>query len=199
LNFEIRSVDASQGGNTGKVTVEIEGAKFQPTTVFFLEDGGTAIPASAIVFIDQTRVFATFDLRGQPTGMYDVVAERDDGQEATLPEGFEVVTGQSPQLSANIVQPSSVGTNRVSTFRVEFSNSGNVDIENPEIVLNSVVGAPVSLDVPGLDLNLTTMTLPLEEVGGPPGVLRPGAAGSIVVYTKSVTGLGFVLVMPALN
>jgi hypothetical protein len=29
-----------------------------------------------------------------------------------------------------------------------------------------------------------------EEVGGPPGMLRPGAKGSMIVYSRSGTGQG---------
>ena len=199
LNFEISSIQPHKGGNTGNVTARIIGAKFEPSTIFTLLDGSTAIVGTQTLYVNQSEVYVKFNLTSRPTGHYDVIAQRADAQTTALTEGFEIVPGQSPQLSANIVQPGNLRTNRNGSFTVEFANAGNTDIENVEILLNSIVGAPVSLTVEGLTEGLTSLTLPLTLPVGPVGILPPGAAGSIIIYTKSSAGLGFILILPDLE
>jgi CARDB/Right handed beta helix region len=199
LNFEVSSIDANFGGNIGNVTTDIRGAKFEPSTVFKLINGSTDITGVIVQFVNPNKVYVKFNLDGYSLGHYDVVAIQDDGQTTSLAEAFEIVVGQAPQLAANILQPGNLRTNRNGSFTVDFANTGNVDIENAQLELSSIAGAPVSLNVEGLEENLTSLMLPLQIATGPANVLPPGQGGSIVIYTKSVSGLGFLLILPDLE
>ncbi len=94
LNFEIRRIDANKGGNTGSVTVKVEGAKFNPALRIQLEDSGRVYRASSVYYIDPVSVYATFNLRGAALGFYDVVGIQ-TGDTTRLVDGFEVETGDA--------------------------------------------------------------------------------------------------------
>jgi len=49
----------------------------------------------------------------------------------------------------------------------------------------SVRGAPLGFTVDELPEKKLELFLEFEEIGGPPGILRPGATGSITVYAFS--------------
>ena len=70
--FSVSGVSPNAGGNTGKVTVAITGARLTPTTQFRLDNGGTTVNATAVDFRDASLAYATFDLTGRPTGAYTV-------------------------------------------------------------------------------------------------------------------------------
>ncbi len=207
LPFEIRAIDAEQGGNTGNVTIRIDGAKFEPNMAARLE-GSMNVTAINTYFINSTRIFATFDLNGADLGLYDVIVDK-GLEEATLTEGFEVVVGSfgtsedtgngspgffcdisynegvSNFLDQDLDYPSAVRRNRTVEINIYFRNDGNIDIPIPARFLLSVSGHPVSADVAGLDDEGQELFLEFTEDGGPPGILRAGASGLVRAYTRS--------------
>ncbi|MFZ4707945.1 MAG: CARDB domain-containing protein, partial [Bacteroidales bacterium] len=103
LNFEIRSVNPSSGGNTGQVTLKITGSKFDPLMQISLENGVNSIIADNLMFIDYSKLFATFELTGILPGVFDLVIEKQNGDTLSLQDGFEIVEGSSPNLSIYII------------------------------------------------------------------------------------------------
>ena len=149
--------------------------------------------------VDATNVFVTFNLVGADLGLYDVVASKPDGQTAVKADGFTVVEGGEPSLAINIVAPGSTRPNSIIIMQVEFANTGNIDILDAEIDVNSIEGAPIGFSLTELEDLLTDIILELKEPGGPLDKLRPGAQGSISVYTKATTGIGYILQLPELD
>lgn len=193
LNFEIRSVNANKGGNTGSVTVLIGGSKLGDVNNISLRSGNTTIQASSIKIVDPTKIYATFDLRNSLIGRYDVVATNSGGNSATFNKGFEIVGGTAVNLVTNVVTPPSTRPSTVISLTVEYTNSGNTDLVNPILKLSSLGGAPIGFNVADLTNNTKDLTLALQELNGPDNILRPGASGTIIVYSKAVTALGFLL------
>lgn len=225
LPFSVRSVDAKKGGNTGSVTVRIDGSKFLPSTEFMLADSGRVIQSSRIYYQSRTYVFATFDLRGADLGFYDVIAV--NGLDTTaLKDGFEVEIGS---LGAGIGQGSSVGSGsgssgggisctidnvgygsqlavwisaasqtragRVEPITIHYRNQGNVDIPAPTRPLISLEGAPLAFTVPDLAKKETELLIEMVDSNGPPGIIRPGGGGSVTVYTKAIAVMWFRLLL----
>jgi hypothetical protein len=208
IPFQISDVDAEQGGNTGNVTVRIDGARFSPATEFRLFDAGLGtVVAHTVTFINSTRVFATFNLAGKALGVYDVVAIN-GVQSVVLPDGFTIVAGGAGTVSGagsgaggffcnivnlgteqhlqkNIAHPASIRINRVAPITIQFGNDGDVDIPCPSRWLISLRGAPVGFTIDELDEGKQELYLTFMEVGGPPGILRPGASSSFTVYAFS--------------
>ena len=219
LPFEIRSVHAAQGGNTGTVTVKLEGAKFEEEMELRLEDAtlGTIV-AHDQYYHNSTVVYATFNLIGAELGQYDVVAEKSGGELAVLDDGFEVVTGSVTSngstlggdpgsgfscslenigteelLVENIYHPPNTRLNRIVAIQIQFQNNGNIDVPTPTRFLISLEGAPLAFDVNDLPELKQELFLEFQETDGPKDVLRPGAKGSIKVFTKAIAPLRFYL------
>jgi len=212
INFQLRFVEANEGGNTGSVTLNLEGAKFEENMMARIEDNvlGT-ITASNLFYINSTQVFATFDLNGATLGLYDVTVENMEGEISTLADTFAIVNGDAGGSSGsggggsgsggfycsidnfdvgnllvtNYIHPASVRENRLVPIVIQYGNNGNVDIPTPIRFMLSVDGAPLSFTIEDLPEHKLELLLEFIEVGGPPDILRPGATGSITVYTRS--------------
>ncbi len=196
LEFDIRNVSPNQGGNTGSVTLMINGAKFDSLMDISLGKNNVLIPADTLYFIDLTKIMATFNLNGADTGHYDLVGINSAGDTNMLQNGFEVVQGSSPVLGLSTIYPSNARTNRIIAFTINFENTGNMDMIAPEIIVKSHTGAKVALNVDDLVFNYQQLSIPLELPEGPAGILRPGVTGSITVYTYSSAPLGFSIIAP---
>ncbi len=214
IPFQIRNVESTTGGNTGNVTLKIEGAKFTPTMdleIFKAALGG--VSAHKLTFINSTKVFATFNLAGANLGVYDLIGTK-PMETSTLPDGFEVVdggagtttgsggggffcnivnVGSEDNLSKNIQHPARIRVNRLVPITIQFGNNGNVDIPCPFRWLLSMRGAPLSIDPDNFDEESQELYIEFQEPSGPPGVLRPGATSAITVYSYSSHPLRFIL------
>ena len=193
LEFEIRNIHNNKGGNNGTATILMNGSKFDSAMTVFLDSSGIIIPASALYYIDMTKVLVSFNLDGAYKGLYDLAAINASGDTARLEESYRIMDGESAQLGISILHAANTRPNRISAFTIEFGNLGNTDIISPVIRVESLGGAPISLDTDGLSQNITELLIPLSIPGEPANILRPGVSGSIVVYTKSTTGLGILV------
>lgn len=197
LPFEIRSIEAKKGGNTGKVTVLIKGAKFEPDMrVSLISSQGDTLDAVKLLLVNTIKGYATFNLKGVATGMYHVYAKNSSGETTMMINGFEVVPGGPPDLSVDVRGPGSSAAGRGLTMSIDFQNTGDVDIDFPSVLLKSTGGAPVALTAAGLKDGIKQMVVPLKESGAASGTLRPGAKGSIIIYSFSSSGLGFTVDVP---
>ena len=206
LPFEIRSINADQGGNSGNVTVLIQGAKFENNMLIKLSDNslGTYV-ASSFFLVNSTKLFATFNLNNAGLGVYDVIAEKPGNTSAILADGFEIVQGSSGNstidttgfvcyienigyenlINTNIEHPATSRPNWIIAITIHFENTGNVDIPVPGSLLVSLTGVPLTFNPYNFTENLQELYIEFEEYNGPPGILRPGAQGTITVYAKS--------------
>jgi hypothetical protein len=193
LHFEVRSVEAAEGGNTGVVTVQVKGSKLGTVKKVALRNSTRRIEAKEVDIINPVALFARFDLEGAAEGVYDVVAVNDAGDSTALAGGFKVVAGTASGLETNVVTPPNTRPSNVLSLQVQFANTGNTDIINPVLSLTSLGGAPIALKPAELEGAGKELKLKLQEVDGPAGRLRPGAKGTIIVYAKATTVLGFML------
>jgi parallel beta-helix repeat protein len=194
LHFEIRSVAAKKGGNTGSVTVQVNGSKLTENMKVMLTKGSTSLVAEAIQVVNSTRVYATFNLQGAALGLYNLMAVNEASDTARLENGFEVEEGRAPQLLTRVVAPPFASRWHLISVRIEFSNGGNVNIENPVVQVISAGRAPISFTELGLRNRQTELLVPLHEFKGPQGFLRPGASGSLVFFAAPGPNLSFIVV-----
>lgn len=190
LDFSIVDVTPNRGGNGGRITPLIRGAKFSALTTAKLVKGNVERNAQKIYFINTTKIHATFDLVGLAAGTYDVVLN-DGAKSATAPGGFTVVeapaTGQDPVLAAIFCPPAlRIGTTAVLT--IGYGNTTENDLDAPLFQPNADYSQMrLSADVP-FDKNGE------EVVGinfsGPAGFLPPGARNSISYQYTDVKRVG---------
>ena len=192
INFQVRSVQANEGGNKGKITVEIGGARFTTTMNLALHDSisNKTIPADSIIFVDATKVFATFNLLDAPLGFYDVVASKPNGDTAILKDGFKVVENSPFDLVTSVKAPAVMRLGTIAIISVQFANDGNVDLPIPTFKLISEDGLPISFLKRNLVNGETELEFECREVNGPQNVLRPGAIGTVYIWVQATrTGL----------
>ena len=195
LIFQIRKVQAAKGGNAGQITLRIDGSKFEPGMTFRLEGpNSNPITATAMWYVDRTRAFAAFDLRSHPPGFYHLTARKAGGATTALNNAFQIESGGSPLLLTNFTAPANTRPRQIVALQVDFSNGGNLDLLNPSVILSSLGGAPIAWTIQGLDEQKTELELFFAEKSGPPGILRPGSSGSVIVYARADAALFFTLI-----
>ncbi|WP_315823255.1 PPC domain-containing protein [Paraflavitalea speifideaquila] len=217
INFEILTIAAKEGGNTGSVTIKISGAKFEQGMQIMLQDATLgATPAHTITYVNSTTLFASFNLAGMPVGTYDVKMKKANKDSTSLADGFSIVNGPGGGLAGggggagggfycsiknvgvnqlmdvDVQYPEATRTRRVFPMVINFGNSSNVDIPVPTRILISVGGDPISFVTDGMVADMinskTELYIEFKELNAPLDVLRPGATGSITIFTLSQTG-----------
>lgn len=196
LDFEVRSIQANYGGNTGITTVLLTGSKFTPYMKVSLIKGNDTIRADTLIFINFTKAYVRFNLKDKTVGMYKMQVHHFCEGTLEIPNAFEVKSGTPNYLSINVVHPANARANKVTSFTIEYANLGNTDLIAPSIDIVSQAGAPIALDASGLSSNSTQLHIPLQIPGEPYNVLRPGVTGSIIIYTRTTAGLGFTISIP---
>lgn len=173
-DFDLTGIELAAGGNTGDVTVPIDGAGFHAgLDVALVAPGQEALPARSIHFENSARAFATFDLRGQPVGPRDVRATL-GASVRTLPGAFTVEPGRPLSFEAAVAMPQFLRVDHRFEFMVRYRNTGNVDLKAPGLVVTGDCLVRERTDRPwGQSLSLSALS---ED--GPKGTLRPGAEGS---------------------
>lgn len=161
LSFGARSISPNKGGNSGQVTVRINGAKFDYFTQVELIKGTVKIRPSAFEIVSRNEIVATFDLKNAPLGVYDlkILSEQkiadinqNTGElfERTITYGekvnanaFTVISGGASQ-NARLLLPSSVRSNTRFSFTLAVENLGNIDIPAPIVRVFSSNQTPLT-------------------------------------------------------
>lgn len=219
LPFSILNVNSASGGNSGNVTIKISGSLFVNNMTAILNKTGTSLTASAVYFTNSTTVYATFNLQGKPLGIYDVTLTKPDSATTTLVNGFSVVnpnngglitgggvntgagngnapgcdpgaaSGLNSQLVTEIVAPDKVLIGWPFVIQINYNNPTNVDIPAQSRTLYSDHNVLLALTPQGVANGTTSLYLELTEQNGPPGIIRAGGSGSILIYSKMHLGL----------
>jgi CARDB/PKD domain len=70
-------------------------------------------------------------------------------------------------------------------FKVNFTNPTNVDIPAQTRVLYADQGTVMAASVSGLSNGSSSLHITITEPGGPPGIIRAGASGTLTFYAKA--------------
>jgi hypothetical protein len=139
-------------------------------------------------------MFVTFNLNDAPLGVYDVTAINEANDSTTLANSFTIEAANNSLVAGNVFAPSNSRLNSAAIIRVEFSNPGNTDIVNPQLIIRSLGGSPISLSpIVSPSGGASEIAISVEEANGLPGILRPGASGTVFVYADTKANLSFFL------
>lgn len=134
--FALQSLSPIAGGNTGRVTVTLDGSNFTNATTAHLVNAGITLDAVTVTRVDASRLLATFDLTDKTVGAYDVRVV-DGNQSATLSGAFQVVAGTAPRIETQLIGPAAVRAGRNYVFYIEVANRGNTNVDAPMLTLFS--------------------------------------------------------------
>ena len=185
IHFEIISVNTDRGTNAGSVTTQILGAKFDTIMDFRLANSNGYLPAEKIFFNNSTETYATFNLRDQETGVYDMVAELPGGIITVKGQAFVVEPGLPAELLSNIIAPASVRQGNTFTVTIEYGNNGSTDLNISGFLLVSTNGFPIAFTSDSLVNNATELTFETGEPHGNPDVMRPGYFATKTIFVKA--------------
>ncbi|MDR1877349.1 MAG: hypothetical protein LBQ84_06965, partial [Flavobacteriaceae bacterium] len=191
LPFEIRSVSPNYGGNNGRVTVELSGAKFTPEMRVWMEDEFDFFTEGIVQFVDFSKVYVTFDLQNAWSGNVDIVAVLENEESRNR---FRIIDSEKVnELSLNLIIPSNPRYNRTISLTLEYANLGLTNIENSIITITSLTGSPISFTTNGLQEHKVQLELSLPSVYQGK-ILKPGDNGAFTIYCNTINGLLFSIV-----
>ena len=167
----LKSISTSHGGNTGTVTLTVNGAGFGTGTQILIKNkGGQQAAGNNLLIQDNGTLSATFDFSKLSTGICDVIAIFPNNQADTLHNAFTVENGIAPKLSVSVSGDYilRIGFNQI--YTITYSNFGNTDAG---VVPLFIGGLPIGTDVevrqplfnpeitPGLDTaNYSSIQIP---------------------------------------
>ncbi|MBN1887132.1 MAG: carboxypeptidase regulatory-like domain-containing protein [Thermoflexales bacterium] len=196
IPFTVTAASPQIIGDSAPATLEIRGGRLRADMSYALvEPGGAAHAATAVFLAGPAAAYATFDLGGAPTGLYDVrVTDPAAAQSVSLAGAVQLVHPVNPpQFVARLSIPQRIRTGRVFQGSIFYQNNSYVDMPAPIMTLSSGGGAGMRLD----DTDVFSDDLQLIAVGseGPAGVLRPQQSGQLFFSARSHTpgSVGFVL------
>jgi subtilase family serine protease len=175
LDFSILGIGKKHGSNLGQVTTTITGAEFTPDSIVkLIATDGSERSATKVWWKSSTELWATFDLKGLETGLYDVKVA-DNGKTAILNDSFTVNNSPVGKVEVNLNTPSAIRAGQVGTVTVAYQNTGETDVIAPVIQLtaeNAELSRSIDAGFGGNSIDVLGIS---SE--GPAGILSPGEIG----------------------
>ena len=133
----VSSVSKFEGGDTGNMTMEIDGTNFTSNTTASLTVlGGTATINAAIDYINASQLFATFNLNREGTGYYTLTV-KDGTQSVTEQSLFTVEANNKSGLDIGLCTPEYIRSGRTATITIGYTNLNNDDMVAPLLEISS--------------------------------------------------------------
>jgi hypothetical protein len=167
-SFQLVSVSPNHGGDTGIVSVAIRGNKFVPGAVGKLTRPGNPdiVGTTVTVGAGGTRATTTFDLRGQPRGLWNVGLTNPDGTAATLPQSFTIEAGRVAQPWVDVLGRNIVRRGQPRVFNVVYGNSSNVDVYDALLTIKIPSSVRYKISIPAFTSGIPE----LDKLPSPAGV-----------------------------
>ena len=193
---ELTGSTPAQGAASAITTLTITGAGFNSGTIVDLvSTDGTSYPATSAAINLPTQITATFAAGSVPAGAYSVQVTENDGTKAQLSNAFTMAATGQPVLTTNLELPNPMTRHIAETLYIDYSNTGNVAMPAPLLILSATnplgqQGALFTLDPALQGEGLWTNSTPVgyaqsEEIlasGATPGILQPGESERVPVY-----------------
>jgi len=120
------------GGQGGKVTLQFSGAGLTENLEIKLINDTKTITAEKISVAASDVAYATFDLKNQPLGVYNISIN--DGESSVLLENaFSIVPAVTGELRYTCSVPQALRPGQKGTLTIDYVNNGNTDTLPPFI------------------------------------------------------------------
>jgi len=120
-------LDPVRGGNVGNVTVRLYGLDSTSISSAKLVRAGRPPIGAMDVFTINGIVYATFDLRQQEPGVYDLMLMKNDSSTTTVSSSFTIIAGGGPELKVDLVGRDKIMKGGNGTYYIRISNVGDID------------------------------------------------------------------------
>ena len=182
-SVSVDGVEQDIVGNTGPVSVIVDGTNFDDATAFETIDvNGAVYPSTKQKVLAWSKAIATFNLNQAAPGQAKIRVTK-SGQTATLEAGFVIAADRRGELQYDLTIPERVKPGETATVMVNYRNGGYADVDIPVLVLH-VPGAQFVGRAPdGKNYGEYVSVLGVPQAPVYP-VLRPGESVSIPFYVK---------------
>ena len=132
----VTGVTPNHYGTSADAQLTLTGAGFtSSTTVELVAGNGTTYADTARWVSHTTQISAMFSANAVPAGIYSVKVLNADGSSGTLPGAFTMIQGGQANLVTNLILPNPMGRHIASVIYVQYSNTGNIAMPAPLLVL----------------------------------------------------------------
>ena len=160
----VTGITPATGLNTSTIDItNLAGTGFfGAPEVNLMKTGELNITATAVTVVDPTNLTCTFDLTGKTAGLWDIVVTNPDGQEGSLPAGFEItepapipaptVSGISPATGLNtstIGITNLAGTGFFGAPEVNLMKTGELNITATAVTVVDPTNLTCTFDLTG--------------------------------------------------
>ena len=187
----ITSFTPKRGGNTGLVSVEIQGAWLDSNaTVSLFQPGKETINAVEVDReLNSTSLLATFNFVNKDPGEYNLIVTNPDGWNATAPVPFILEEGGKAELWFEIVGREKIRIGRPATYFLKYGNRGTLDMPAPLFALSiTPPSSKVSVSIDSSEWHQMNGAVTVLGIGPSqcPEILPAGYSNSIPFKISSV-------------
>ncbi len=133
--YAVLGYNPKRVGNEGTAFIVFQGNGFTENTQIALIKGDTAIVADSILNRDLGVLGAYFNFTGASVGKYNINVNFGDSVIIVVENGLEVEPAIPSEIEIEIIGPSSVRSGTTTNYTIRCTNTGNLQIENPIVVV----------------------------------------------------------------
>ena len=191
LPFGVGPVAPSTIGDTGQVTLTIQGANLVGPATVQLVLGGTTLTAATVTVLNSATLTACFQLANAPHGVYDVVVSNGDGHIGKIAQAVTVETSTGMLLGLQVTPPDQQRFGRQIPTHCVVANIGNVDI--PYVQIETMINDNLQANSTSSRDGLTSYLRKFETVTAIAGqtqdtmIFRELAPGDDITFTVDFT------------
>ncbi|MGP8233898.1 MAG: carboxypeptidase regulatory-like domain-containing protein [Limisphaerales bacterium] len=180
--FALNSVNPASMVNSGPVTLQVLGGQLAANDTYTLAGPGGTFAATSMQSPDSTVAYATFNLGGAAAGLYNLQVAQPGGPTLTLSNAVVVTSASAaaaaPSFSVQLEIPPAYRANRPFSGAIVYSDTGEVNMPAPILILTS--GGVAGMALSGsTDYSTGDLVLVGASFEGPAGTLIPGKSWSI--------------------
>ena len=193
--FTVFDTNFGQGGTAGNRTILVDGAKFdRSVTAALVDSQGRTLPAVAYTRVNDTRLYASFDLRDAAIAKYSLrFSKGSSGEQIVVADAFEVVFSIASAQPISLTRPDAFNRRRndrapaIIPVSLGWRNNTLNDVAVPLIHFSATDPFALTLEdtnpeaKPGRTVTSTEF-LGFSQTDGPRDILLPGDSPSATFF-----------------
>ncbi len=153
----LREVVSNRAGNAGDASILVYGAGFARDAKVWLE-GPTTIQADTSYIERMDAMYARFDLRSKPLGVYDVAVQFPGDTVMRLLKSFTIEAATAAQPFVSVDGRNRILFGRWQSYQMNIGNSGNVDASGVPLLMVVSKSDGLELDFRNLNIAVSAST-----------------------------------------
>jgi RHS repeat-associated protein len=181
-----------RGGNTGTVTLKINGGWLDQNSTVILSDSGAGnlTALSVVGSADRRSLTASLDLLGKSPGSYSLIVQSPTGIAISAPRSFLIEEGGKSELWTELTGMEKIREGRPAKYFLKYGNKGNLDMPAPLAVItsdppSSALSSRILPNSTWKQMGTDGLTLRLSGPVENPDILPAGSSYTIELQVQS--------------